>query len=159
MTVEIATIARMHLKPGLIFGRCVDFLIQRRVQVPRAGIPLELIRSGLQARKTELIAAINHFKAAEGNIGTRAPTGLLGADPCGRGSFEGCPEAPTGVSPKLPIEHRLAIDRRIRNPKTPEWIQTASITIGRFGQTSTRLSPSSECKTTSGWNVSGGTRG
>ncbi|MBK8754533.1 MAG: hypothetical protein IPL99_24065 [Candidatus Competibacteraceae bacterium] len=36
MTAEIATMTRMHLKPRLIFDRCVDFLIQRRVQVPKA---------------------------------------------------------------------------------------------------------------------------
>ncbi|MFV0475396.1 MAG: Tn3 family transposase [Pikeienuella sp.] len=56
LTVEIATMVRTHLKPRLIFGRCVDFLIQRRVQIPRAGTLLELIRSGLQARKAELVA-------------------------------------------------------------------------------------------------------
>lgn len=59
LAVEIATMARMHLKPRLIFDRCVDFLIQRRVQVPRAGTLLELIRSGLQARKTELVALMD----------------------------------------------------------------------------------------------------
>lgn len=53
---EIATIARMHLKPRLMFARCVDFLIQRRVQVPRAGTLLELIRTGLPARKAERVA-------------------------------------------------------------------------------------------------------
>ena len=55
LAAEIATMARTHLKPRLIFDRCVDFLIQRRVQVPRSGVLLELIRSGLQARKAELI--------------------------------------------------------------------------------------------------------
>lgn len=59
LTLEIATMARTHLKPRLIFDRCVDFLIQRRVQVPRAGTLLELIRSGLQARKAELVALMN----------------------------------------------------------------------------------------------------
>ena len=59
LAVEIATMARTHLKPRLIFDRCVDFLIQRRVQVPRAGTLLELIRSGMQARKTELVALMD----------------------------------------------------------------------------------------------------
>ena len=54
LTVEIATMARTHLKPRLIFDRCVDFLIQRRVQVPKSGTLLELIRAGLQTRKAEL---------------------------------------------------------------------------------------------------------
>jgi len=56
---EIATMARMHLKPRLMFDRCVDFLIQRRVQVPRAGTLLELIRTGLHARKAELVALMD----------------------------------------------------------------------------------------------------
>ena len=65
LAVEIATMARTHLKPRLIFDRCVDFLIQRRVQVPRAGTLLELIRSGLQARKAELVALVDaHITAA-----------------------------------------------------------------------------------------------
>lgn len=53
---EIATMARMHLKPRLMFDRCVDFLMQRRVQVPRAGTLLERIRTGLHARKAERVA-------------------------------------------------------------------------------------------------------
>ena len=62
LTIEIATMARTHLKPRLIFDRCVDFLIQRRVQVPKSGTLLELIRSGLQARKADLVALMdNHL--------------------------------------------------------------------------------------------------
>lgn len=59
LAAEIGTMARMHLKPRLIFDRCVDFLIQRRVQVSKSGILLELIRSGLHTRKTELVALMN----------------------------------------------------------------------------------------------------
>lgn len=36
LSIEIATMARMHLKPRLVFDRCVDFLIQNRMQVPSA---------------------------------------------------------------------------------------------------------------------------
>jgi len=62
LTVEIATMARTHLKPQLIFDRCVDFLIQRRVQVPKSGTLLELIRLGLQARKADLVLLMdNHL--------------------------------------------------------------------------------------------------
>ena len=61
LAVEIATMARTHLKPRLIFDRCVDFLIQRRVQVPKSGTLLELIRSGLHARKAELIALMDRY--------------------------------------------------------------------------------------------------
>ena len=59
MAVEIATMSRARLKPRLIFDRCVDFLVQRRVQVPRSGVLLEQIRSGLHARKAELIALMD----------------------------------------------------------------------------------------------------
>lgn len=59
LAVEIETMARVHLKPRLIFERCVDFLIQRRVQIPQSGTLLEMIRIGLQDRKTELIALMD----------------------------------------------------------------------------------------------------
>ena len=51
--------ARMHLKPRLIFDRCVDFLIQRRALVPKAGTLFELIRAGLHERKAELVAQMD----------------------------------------------------------------------------------------------------
>jgi len=59
LVVEIATMARTHLKPRLIFDRCVNFMIQRRAQVPKAGTLLELIRVGLHERKTELVAVMD----------------------------------------------------------------------------------------------------
>ncbi len=55
LTIEIATMARTHLKPRLIFDRCVDFLIQRRVQVPTVRILTDMIRAGLNDRKAELV--------------------------------------------------------------------------------------------------------
>ncbi len=48
--------AKTYLKPKLIFDRCVDFLIQKRIQVPSARTLSDLIRAGLQEHKTELIA-------------------------------------------------------------------------------------------------------
>lgn len=59
LIAEIATMARTYLKPRLIFDRCVDFLIGRKVLVPKAGALLALLRSGLQARKLELIARMD----------------------------------------------------------------------------------------------------
>ncbi len=53
---EIAAMAQTHLKPRLIFDRCVDFLVQQRFQIPRSGSLIELIRSGLHERKAELVA-------------------------------------------------------------------------------------------------------
>jgi len=59
LATEIATMARMHLKPRLIFGRCVDFLIQHRVQVPTAHRLTDLIRAGLHDCNTELVALMD----------------------------------------------------------------------------------------------------
>ena len=59
LAVEITAMARTHLKPRLIFDRCIDFLIQRRVQVPTARRLTDMIRSGLQARKVELVALMD----------------------------------------------------------------------------------------------------
>ena len=59
LMTEIATMARMHLKPRLIFDRCVDFLTQRRVQIPSSYRLSDLIRVGLQDRKTELISLMD----------------------------------------------------------------------------------------------------
>ena len=56
---EITTMARIHLEPRLIFDRCVDFLIQRRVPVPKAGTLFELIRAGLHERKAEPVAQMD----------------------------------------------------------------------------------------------------
>ncbi|MDB9706969.1 Tn3 family transposase [Planktotalea frisia] len=65
LATEIATMARMHLKPRLIFDRCVDFLIQRRVQVPSAHRLNDLIRASLHERKAELIALMDSQLLAE----------------------------------------------------------------------------------------------
>jgi hypothetical protein len=65
LSIEINTMVRTYLKPRLIFDRCVDFLIQRRIQVPKAGTLCELIRSGLQSRKVELVALMDNHLADE----------------------------------------------------------------------------------------------
>lgn len=61
LVTEIVTMARMHLKPKLIFDRCVDFLNQQRVQLPSAYRLSDLIRVGLQKRKTELVSLIELY--------------------------------------------------------------------------------------------------
>lgn len=53
--VEISAMARLHLQPRLIFDRCIDFLLQKRIQVPKAGTLAELIRLGLNQRKTKWV--------------------------------------------------------------------------------------------------------
>ena len=60
--------ARMHLKPRLIFDRCMDFLIQRRVQVPSAYRLNDLIRAGLRTRKAELIALMDRHLSDDARI-------------------------------------------------------------------------------------------
>ncbi|MFS4583643.1 Tn3 family transposase [Phaeobacter sp. C3_T13_0] len=65
LAIEIATMARMHLKPRLIFDRCLDFLIQHRVQVPSSYRLNDLIRTGLHDRKAELIALMDSQLPAE----------------------------------------------------------------------------------------------
>lgn len=52
---EINTMARMHLKPRLIFDRSIDFLIQRRIQVPTVRSLTDMIRLSLHERKMELV--------------------------------------------------------------------------------------------------------
>lgn len=59
LITEISTMARMHLKPRLIFDRCVDFLTQRRVQIPSSYRLSDLIRVGLQDRKSELVSLMD----------------------------------------------------------------------------------------------------
>lgn len=55
LVTEIATMARGHLKPRLIFGRGLDFLIESRVQVPSVRRLTDLIRTQLNTRKRELV--------------------------------------------------------------------------------------------------------
>jgi hypothetical protein len=59
MAKEIATVAHMHLKPRLIFDRCMDFLVQHRIAVPRSRSLEDSIRSTLHDRKVELIGLMD----------------------------------------------------------------------------------------------------
>lgn len=58
LVTEIATMARAHLKPRMIFGRCVDFLIEQRVQVPGVRRLTDLIRHQLADRKRALMDVV-----------------------------------------------------------------------------------------------------
>ena len=55
LTTEIAKMARVHLKPRIILGHCIDVLIANRVQLPSARRLTDLIRARLGERKEELI--------------------------------------------------------------------------------------------------------
>ena len=54
---EIATMAEAHLKPKLIFWRCLDLMARERVQLPGEHRLTALIASALQCRKQRLIDA------------------------------------------------------------------------------------------------------
>ena len=56
---EVSEMARSQLKPKLIFWRCVDLLIQNRIQVPGYGLLSKIILTGVNQRKKELIAIID----------------------------------------------------------------------------------------------------
>ena len=58
MVTEVATMARRHLKPRLIFGRCVDFLIEKRIQIPSTRRLTDLIRVGLNRHKDDLVQTV-----------------------------------------------------------------------------------------------------
>lgn len=68
LAIEIATMARMHRKPRLIFDRCVDFLIQNRMQVPSSYRLNDLIRAGLHDRKAELIALMDRHLSDDARV-------------------------------------------------------------------------------------------
>lgn len=60
---EIATMAEAHLKPKLIFWRCLDLMARERVQLPGEHRLTALIASALQCRKQQLIERIDRLLA------------------------------------------------------------------------------------------------
>lgn len=58
LVTEIAAMARTHLAPRMIFGRCVDFLIEQKIQVPGVGRLTDLIRQQLAERKRLLMDVV-----------------------------------------------------------------------------------------------------
>ena len=59
LVTEIATMVRVHLKPRLIFRRCIDVLIEKRIQVPGVRRLTDLIRAELSARKSTLVRLVD----------------------------------------------------------------------------------------------------
>ena len=59
LITEIAKMARVHLKPRLIFGHCIDFLTANRIQFPGARRLTDLIRARLSERKEDLIRLVD----------------------------------------------------------------------------------------------------
>ncbi|MDE0533248.1 MAG: DUF4158 domain-containing protein [Albidovulum sp.] len=58
LNTGIAKMARVHLKARLIFGRCIDFLIEKRIQLPGARRLTDLIRAQLSEQKEGLIRLV-----------------------------------------------------------------------------------------------------
>jgi len=56
---EIARMARVHLKPKAIFERCLDYLVQNRIQIPNSFRLSDLIRDGLNRRRAQLSGQID----------------------------------------------------------------------------------------------------
>ena len=54
LRAEVSDMMRGHLKPRLIFGRCLDYLIQKRIALPTTRRLTEIIRSELNAKKRKL---------------------------------------------------------------------------------------------------------
>lgn len=56
---EIDSMASYYLKPRLIFDRCSDILIQKRIILPDSGSICKLIRQSLQSHKKTLMLRMN----------------------------------------------------------------------------------------------------
>ncbi|EFO31915.1 hypothetical protein TRICHSKD4_3010 [Roseibium sp. TrichSKD4] len=59
LVTEIAAMARTHLAPRMIFGRCIDFLIEQKIQVPGVRRLTDLIRQQLAERKRLLMDMVS----------------------------------------------------------------------------------------------------
>jgi TnpA family transposase len=62
---EIACMAEAHLKPKLIFWRCLDLMVRERVQLPGAHRLTALVAAALQRRKQQLVLRIGQLMTAE----------------------------------------------------------------------------------------------
>lgn len=68
LTSDIATMARTHLKPRLIFDRCLDFLIQQRTQIPSLRTLTDMVRVGLHNRKAKLVTMIEIHLTSDARV-------------------------------------------------------------------------------------------
>ena len=59
LITEIAKMARVHLKPRIIFGHCIDFLTANRVHLPGVRRLTDLICARLSKRKEDLIRLVD----------------------------------------------------------------------------------------------------
>ena len=57
---EIDSMSASYLKPRLIFDRCSDIMIQKRITLPQSGMICELIRQSLQSHKQTLMLCMSN---------------------------------------------------------------------------------------------------
>ncbi len=65
---EIDAMSSHYLKPKLIFDRCSDILIQKRITLPESGTICELIRQSLQFHKQALMSRMSNKLAPETSV-------------------------------------------------------------------------------------------
>ena len=65
IATEVAAMVRSQLKPRLIFWRCVDLLVQEKVQVPNYFRLADLILAAINRRKKELTALLEEKLPAD----------------------------------------------------------------------------------------------
>ncbi|WP_269516754.1 DUF4158 domain-containing protein [Candidatus Odyssella acanthamoebae] len=65
---EIDAMSSYYLKPKLIFDRCSDILIQKRITLPESGTICELIRQSLQSHKQALMSRMSDQLAPETSV-------------------------------------------------------------------------------------------
>ena len=61
LETEVSSMAKMYLKPRLIFDRCVDWLAQKRIQIPTMRTITEMIRAKLQSHKTTMAGNMDNL--------------------------------------------------------------------------------------------------
>ncbi len=64
LETEITTMVRAHLKPRLIFARCLDVLVQNKVQIPGTRRLTDIIRSQINLRKRQLAKLVETHLAS-----------------------------------------------------------------------------------------------
>jgi TnpA family transposase len=105
---EIATMADAHLKPKLIFWRCLDLMARERVQLPGEHRLTALIAAALQRRKQQLARRIEQLMTAE--LRDRLDDLFVQATP-----------AADGVEPGRTSRYRLTLLKKLsQSTKTSE---------------------------------------
>ena len=89
LITDIEAMVAAHLRPKLVFWRCLDLLTQRRVQLPREHRLSALIAAAMARRKQQLVARVEQLltpelRAALDGLFTPADTGTRGAVPSPR---------------------------------------------------------------------------